>query len=287
MKQRVVGADNGQDAKVNYNLTYPESDKARRTTPLTTAGNLISERKKIHGVPVMEFHDSEDTRARPLVLIFHGFTGKKEDHAPHGQALVRAGFAAVSVDVHLHGERGEQPFNPVLLAPRMAEIVRETVDGIDLLIEHYAGCPWADADRVGLLGISLGGSIICHYLPARRPEVRAAVTLISGVHSVWSRVLRNVQTLYPAWGVTDAAIVEAQEVESLPFLEGMHDLPLRVQLGEADPLVPIDDMRVLYANVGAAYADKELFSLLTYPGVGHETPVEMYVRALEWFNRYL
>jgi fermentation-respiration switch protein FrsA (DUF1100 family) len=249
--------------------------------------NLITERQVIRGIPVLEFTDSDTPCPRALILILHGFTGKKEDHVIQGQALARAGYAAVSIDAHLHGELGTQPFDPTLVGTRIAEIVGKTMTNIDLLIEHYTASERAGSTCVGLLGISLGGSIFYHYLPTRNPAVRSAVTLISGVHPVWSKVLRNVQTLYPAWGITDTAVDAARAVEALPFLEGLCDFPLRAQLGEADPLVPIEDMRALYANVQAGYTDKSLFSLVTYPGVGHETPAGMYKSALEWFNRYL
>jgi uncharacterized protein len=249
--------------------------------------NVITERQEIRGIPVLEFTDSDNPCPRALILILHGFTGRKEDLLLHGQALVRAGYAAVSIDAHLHGELGAQPFDPTLVGTRIAEIVGKTVTNIDLLIEHYTASERARATYVGLLGISLGGSVFYHYLPTRNPAVRAAVTLISGVHPVWSKVLRNVQTLYPAWGITDTTVEAGRAVEVLPFLAGLCDFPLRAHLGEADPLVPIEDMRAIYAGVQAGYSDKHLFSLVTYPGVGHETPVEMYDSALEWFNRHL
>jgi dienelactone hydrolase len=167
------------------------------------------------------------------------------------------------------------------------KIVVETATYIDPLTKHYRANDLVDVDRTGLLGISMGGAVIYQYLPGRKPSIKAAVSMVAGIASFWCKVLKNLQTWYPAFVVTDELVASSKPIESMLFLEGVRDFPLLMQYGEADPLVPVEDVRALHGQVRQNYADQEKITLLTYPGVGHETPAGMYARALEWFKKYL
>ncbi len=79
----------------------------------------------------------------------------------------------------------------------MLEVATVTAGMINPLIDHYASVEGlADAGRVGLIGTSLGGAIICHYLARRHPAVRTAVAMIAGIPAVWPAVLRNARMLF-------------------------------------------------------------------------------------------
>jgi len=248
---------------------------------------IVVENKRVGHIPVLEFYNPEATGKLPMILIFHGFNGSKEHHIADGYQLARQGYYAVSLDAHLHGELGERPFVPSNVVPRMWEVIQETADFINPLIDHYCASPPADASRVGLMGISMGGAIIFEYLPHRRAEIKTAVCLIAGIPCLWQIVLENCKPLYPEFRITDEQVAAVLPSGMLPFLPGVSDFPILMQYGEADPLIPVGDVRLLHAQTVQNYSDENKLTLLTYPGVGHEVTAEMAARGLAWFNEYL
>ena len=163
-----------------------------------------------------------------------------------------------------------------------------TASYIDPMIAHYAATAGpADAGRVGLIGTSMGGAVICHYLPQRHSAVKSAVAMIAAIPAVWPIALRKARPLYPAFGVTDAMIAQAESVPYPPFLGGVQDFPLLLQYGEADPLIPVEAIRSVHAEVRERWGDPTKLALRTYPGAGHETPPQMLADAFAWLERHL
>jgi predicted esterase len=62
---------------------------------------------------------------------------------------------------------------------------------------------------------------------------------------------------------------------------------LLMQYGQADPIVPIAEVRRLYQQVKAQYTHPERIELVEYPAIAHETPPAMFVRAAQWFDQFL
>ncbi|MCU0522935.1 MAG: alpha/beta hydrolase [Anaerolineae bacterium] len=250
--------------------------------------DIVTKTEWIAGVPALSCYDADAAAGLPLVLVLHGFTGRKEDSLGQATALARRGYYAVAIDAHLHGELGARPFDPAQVAARMAEIAVVTAGALGPLIAAFSAEDGpADAGRVGLIGTSMGGAIICHYLPQRHPAVKAAVAMIAGIPAIWPTVLRNARPLYPSFGVTDEMIREAEQIPYPPFLEGVDDFPLLMQYGEADPLIPIDAIREIHAQVSAHSTGPAKLVVRTYPDVGHETPPRMVAEAMAWLARYV
>ena len=66
-------------------------------------------------------------------------------------------------------------------------------------------------------------------------------------------------------------IAEAAQVTYPPFLDGVYDFPLLLQYGDADPLIPVEVVRQVPAQVRDRWGDPDKLVLRTYPGVGHLT----------------
>jgi fermentation-respiration switch protein FrsA (DUF1100 family) len=117
----------------------------------------------------------------PAALLLHGFGSRKERMADSvGEALVRRGMAALAVDLPLHGERAGSPAdwsntNPMRLISSWRAAVREARLAIDYLASHDA----VDAERLGIVGYSLG-SFLANVVAAELPNVRAMVLAASG-----------------------------------------------------------------------------------------------------------
>jgi alpha-beta hydrolase superfamily lysophospholipase len=249
---------------------------------------ILIDQRKVENLPVLEFYNPNAQSRLPIVFILHGYTGRKEDHFLHGYSLASKGYYAVSIDLHLHGELGEAVFMPARVSPRFLEVIDQSVKNLVKLLAGYQAVALADANRIGLMGISLGGAIIYHYLPNRIPNVKAAVTMVAGPVPLAEITFKNIQAVYPEFGVTDELLSELQSTASHePFLQHVIDFPLLVQYGQEDRLISIDGVRQLFHEVSENYAKPERLELIEYPHTGHETPPGMFAQAELWFDKYL
>lgn len=249
---------------------------------------IVETHQRIDGVPVFEFYPADAERKLPVILIMHGFTGRKEDNFMTAYQLAEQGYYAVSIDLHLHGELGVQPFIPADVSSRLLEIIDELEKNISRLVEAYQDHLLADGQRIGLMGISLGGAVIHAYLPHRSGSVKAAVAMIAGLPPFNDVTFRSVQTLFPHFGVTDDLIASlGRQAQSALFLEPLSDFPLLWQYGKADPIIPIERVREVFQAVQLGYTRPELMVLVEYENCGHETPAEMYARGHVWFRKFL
>ena len=249
---------------------------------------IIIDHHTISGIPVLEFYNAEALGKLLMVIILHGFTGRKEDHLLHGYMLACQDFFAVAVDLPMHGELGDPSATPAQVSPHLVEIAMQTMDLLDRLVDIYSIHPLADTSRMGLLGISLGGTFIYFYLSRRRANYKSAATLISGATPFLAKTFRGLQIHFPHFGVTDEFITFIESLApQFPFLEGVKDFPLLIQNGAQDPIIPIDEVRKMVTKARMNYSKPELLELIDYPEYGHDNPLIMYQKAIEWFRKTL
>ncbi|HEY2066139.1 MAG TPA: alpha/beta fold hydrolase [Gemmatimonadaceae bacterium] len=95
----------------------------------------------------------------PTALLLHGFSSSKERMAHSmGRALQELGVASLAVDLPFHGERDgnrnvESLKNPLVLVGAWKAAIAEARAAVTWLSEQRE----TDADRIGVIGYSLGG----------------------------------------------------------------------------------------------------------------------------------
>ncbi len=110
--------------------------------------------------------------AGPGVVVAHGFAGSARLMHAWSLALARAGFTVVAPDLPGHGR------NPTPLVPVGTQGVGTLSGSVDAALAHLVGLPGVDADRVGLLGHSMGSGAVLERGVAR-PELVSAVVAVS------------------------------------------------------------------------------------------------------------
>lgn len=117
---------------------------------------------------------------RPAVICCQGFSLVKEVWLPrHAEALNRAGYVTLHLDYRTFGESEGQP--RCRLVPRMqVEDVRNALTFLETV-------PEVDATKLGLFGISLGGSVAARAAGEdERVKAVVAVACPSDLERVWS-----------------------------------------------------------------------------------------------------
>jgi len=118
-------------------------------------------------VPVQVYvPDSAAGGARPGVVVVHGFAGSARLMHSWSLALAHAGFVVVAPDLPGHGAN-RTPLGG-------AEALRAAVEAATT---HLVGLSSVDADRVGLLGHSMGSGAVLASGIAQPDRIRAVVAV--------------------------------------------------------------------------------------------------------------
>ncbi len=257
---------------------------------------------------------------RPVVVVLHGSGARKEEQLGLLRTLADRGFISVAIDARYHGERARtnqgvgEYIDALLQTYRSRQghpYLYDTVWDTMRLVDYLETRPDVDPKRIGLLGISKGGTET--YLTAAvDPRIGVAVPII-GVqgfrwaldHDAWQP---RVETFQPAIDgaardegrPVDAAFVRRFYARVAPGLDGAFDGPSMLPLvaprplliinGDSDPRTPLlgvlECVHVAERAYAAAGAQDKLGFYLQ-PHAGHVfTPVAELV-ALDWLARWL
>jgi dipeptidyl aminopeptidase/acylaminoacyl peptidase len=195
----------------------------------------------------------------PAVLFLHGFTGTKVE--PHrifvkaARALMKRGFAVLRFDFRGCGDSGGE-CEDVTVSGEIADARKA--------LEFLRSQPRVDADRIAIVGLSMGGAIACHVV-AREPNVKSLV--------LWAPVadgpaiLQRIATPAAVGGLLANGFadhngwrVSMKLVEEFQAMQPVHELakascPVLLLHGEKDETVPVEQSE-LYEKIFAGGSRK-------------------------------
>src|SRR5215471_18058410 len=140
-------------------------------------------------VPAYVYY-KKGNKGMPVVIFLHGLGGSKEQYAQRMRELAGKGLFVVVIDAHLHGERkvpGIFPKGKSLGALGddysiwvHQTSVAHTARDVSRIIDVLSARPEVDLSRIGVGGISMGGST-CMVLAWREPRISVVVGFIGAV----------------------------------------------------------------------------------------------------------
>lgn len=216
------------------------------------------------------FHRPQTTTACPAVLMLHGFTGSKHEirrlFVQQARALARVGIATLRFDFRGCGDSA-------------GEFHEMTVSG--MCRDAASAWHWLArqdgiaAERMGVLGMSLGGMIaalaVDAGLPARSAVFWSPVT--NPRRLVANRSSADTHRQMASSGVADmngwaVGLAFVQEMMTADPLAAMKRItsPLHFLHGDQDPTVPHEDTVTAVAALQAAGRE---VSFTTLPGADH------------------
>ena len=127
---------------------------------------------KIEEVPVIVyFQDTFDKK--PLVLIQHGITSKKEEVSYLAKYFSKAGYVVVTPDAAGHGELKNS--DKLILA----ELIKQTSENYDKVISYFEESMYVEIERTGVVGFSLGGLAAFHHVANGEHQPKVMVSICS------------------------------------------------------------------------------------------------------------
>jgi alpha-beta hydrolase superfamily lysophospholipase len=224
-----------------------------------------------------------------VIVIAHGYAEHGGRYGNLVERLVPQGYALYALDHRGHGRSGGKR----ALVDRMAWVIEDFHRFVGEVRARHGG------SQVKLLGHSMGGNVAFGYA-LRWPEDLSGLILsgplIGGSAPAAQRLaVKLLSAIAPNLGTValppeavsrDPEVVKAYAADPLVtvgkvpartahelfaplpgYLAGapQMEVPLLLQHGEADALVPLEPVRPVFEAVGAS--DK---TLITYPGLFHE-----------------
>lgn len=228
-------------------------------------------------------------RGVPGVVFFHGFTGDRmESHwlfVKCSRALAEAGVASLRFDFYGSGE-SEGSFSEVTLQSEISD-----AQGA---VDFFRRQKGIDPDRLGLLGLSLGGAIAATIAAPSRCQ--ALVLWAALAHPVELRKLAAEQAkeLPGAGGALEynGHIVSSRLLEDVDGVDPLKGIaafggPTLIIHPERDELLPRSHPDDLFRSSGATVKERVIIAGAdhTFTSVAWER--EVISRSVDWLARHL
>ncbi|AEE97195.1 alpha/beta hydrolase family protein [Mahella australiensis] len=248
---------------------------------------------KRNDITFLEISTDDRRNNKPMVIIIHGWSARKENMLFPAYFLAQSGFFVIAPDAYGHGERKTDALKEPLSI--LMNAIAITADDINTLIDNYTDDDRVDTTRVGLAGVSMGGIITYSYIVKKDRKVKAAVSLISTPDISAALDSSSKEALFKMAGIDlhddDSKAKEilkiAEAIQPAKHYQDINGLPLLILNGTADPLIDIENVRKFYNFMKPIYYDAEAIQMIEYPDVGHAVNFNMVQDMAQWFETYL
>jgi len=252
--------------------------------------NLEMEKHTIHEIPTLScFKGGGDQK--PLVIFSHAFTRAKEDFTDHLKAFAELGYYAVALDNRAHGERSIRGFisqqvfvDGKLNVYEVRKLIKETADDIKVLIDHFVKEGRVDEDRIGLIGVSMGGFSALRTL-VMEERVKVAAPIIASPY--FDEIPEDVPIAKDPENMKK--LKDYSEKYSPGFhLDRFYPRAILFQIGGRDIHVKGENVKQFCDTLGPYYEeDPDRLKLIVHDNVAHEFTQPMWNNVIDWFQKNL
>jgi len=254
---------------------------------------MIIENKRIHEIPLLTINPIDILGQKPVIIMLHGASSKKENYIEKAYYMAEAGFYVIVPDAYGHGEWKKNEAEPVVRDIKEGlKFYTETSKYIDAIIESLKDNEDVDDQKVGLFGASMGAHTVFHnILSDRRPNIKVAATVNGS--PVWTSAVDRYIDGIPKelQKLSDEDISKIKDyvgkIQPISKKRNINELPLLIQSGELDDRIPLDEVVKSYDELREMYSDKTRIDHRIVKGIGHRTAPEMLLNAMGWFVKHL
>jgi dienelactone hydrolase len=283
-----------------------ETKDGFRTEKLTVASQMGVR------VPVLLVRPEATTGRLPVVIALHGLGGNKEGLRDYLQDFARRGMIGIALDARYHGDRAgdiQTAMAEAYLKGNEHPYLWDTVWDTWRVMDYLQTRPDVDRDRIGVMGISLGGHTT--WMVSADPRVKVAVPCISVcswkwqlAHEGYKQRVANLSKAFDAvrtdLGESEVTpkVVAAAWHKWLPGIPDKYDCqdilaafaprPLLIIGGDSDPVAPLEGAKESWAQIEPAYSRvPDHVKLMIAEKSGHTVTAAQRQALIEWFDHWL
>ena len=263
----------------------------------------------------------------PVVICLHGTGGSKDADGIKDllNKFVKLGFMAVAIDARYHGERvnaasGNTNYVEAIIkawqnkdsTQQQHPFFFDTVYDLWRLVDYLTTRPDIDSNRIGMMGISMGG-IETWMAASVDTRIKVAVPVISAQSFKWSMENERWQgRARTIWGAHEQAAkdlgdtgvnrnnVKALWDKLLPGITGEYDCPSMIRLFTPRPLLllstekdqncPLPGAQLAFEAATNAYRAENALDKLQIdiePNEPHRFTPKHIQMMIDWFKKWL
>lgn len=254
---------------------------------------VIIKKEQVNNIPLLHVvKEKSQQDALPLVMFIHGFTSAKEHNLHYAYLLAEKGFRVIMPEALYHGER-ENGYNEKELAVHFWKVVLTAIHEINDIKEYYLQNQLADAERIGIVGTSMGGIITMGAL-AQYPWIKAAVSLMGmpayEKFSQWQldQLKRQGYTFPLTEEEINDQLAILRDYDLSLHHEKLQQRPLLFWHAKNDSMVPYDFAYQFFKKVEPNYQNSpEKLKFISDEHAGHKVTREGLKATVAWFEKFL
>lgn len=251
------------------------------------------QKEQINDIPLLHVVKSgNEKKMLPLIFFVHGFTSAKEHNLHFAYLLSELGFRVVLPEAMFHGERNNSKSNEEIMF-HFWDIVINTIGELEVIKDDFIRRGLAEADKIGLVGTSMGGIITLGAL-TQYEWIKAAVSLMGSPHYVaFARAqIEHLKKANPSLSFSEDELDEMyaslQKYDLSKQPEKLSGRPLMFWHGKKDPVVPFQPTYTFYQNIKKEYEkNPSCLKFIIDEEADHKVSREGLLETVAWFEKYL
>jgi dienelactone hydrolase len=251
---------------------------------------LVTKNCLIAGTPVLACFKQAEGTPKPLIILSHGFRGSKKDLKDKLEMLAELEYYAVAIDNRGHGDRVEHDFMSQVFQDgkldvyQVRRLIKETADDIPAIVDHFGADKQVDGQRIGMLGVSMGGFVTFRALVIEE-RIKLAAPIIASPY--WDELPRDVHVLTTP-EAEQKLTAYAQEYSPAYYPERFFPRPILIQIGGKDNHSNGERVKQFYRELKSYYHEvAKRVKLIVHEDEGHEFTEPMWINVVKWFQEYL
>lgn len=242
-------------------------------------------KRELAGIPCLVATPQAATGPLPTLLLYHGWGGSSEGYRFLAQALARDGFAVVCPEVLHHGVRGQLDYGSELAMLQFWEIVFAAVEESSLLLEALAQEDYVDAERIGIAGHSMGGTIASAIF-AHTPRLKCLVSINGGPAFEMIDSMTRLAKQGPP--ISEVELELLRSYDPMNHVEQLTERPVLLLHGKADTSVPITVAEAFHDKATPHYAGaRERLRFYKVERLNHFITLGMLEEMFMWLESHL
>lgn len=262
-----------------YDWDLPLLDSVRQVKDTTDYSLFYLTYRSVHDETVTGLLSlpTKGEQPFPTIILMHGLGDRKTvDYIEAGnQYLLDAGYAVLRLDICNHGDRFKYDYDFDLTGGYQywtRDMITQTVFDLRRAVDFIHTKKELDHDRIGYLGISLGG-IIGTIFCSVEERVKVPVIALAG---------GNLNLMFGKKALSDSTKDYLSIIDPVNYVAEISPRPLLMINAENDDVIPPITSRLLFK---AAKNPKEI---IWHPSKHHDLPIDKaFPEGISWFNEHL